>query len=259
MADSVQEREVRPTMSFKDALLQATFSQGRVLDNHIREIELGIFGDEARSLVQATLEDPRKSEFGKLVYVTNDRRVLLQNKATKGDWEEVKLAAEIATRENSLLFPRNLRQNRFIGAAVHSHPFDDMPSFEDLSSILKEDDEVMAETAVFVATPKRIMLVFRGEKTRHLSSDEIGKKLDEASRLVSQSLLDYINAGAHSIEDIAGFHTLASAEVSRTTIDACNLRLFEGPLDGSKVVLNKREPEKEKAPMMPPGGGMGDY
>lgn len=233
---SVQETEMRPSISFKDALRQATFAPGRVLKGDVKEIELGIFGNEARSLSEETAKDPARREFGKIVYVTADGRVLLQNKPTAGDEESITHSLKIAHKGSSLL-PRHLRQDRFIGTLLHSHPVDSMPSIPDLSLILLGDDELEAETAVFVTTPKRNMVVFRGDNTRHLSTEEVDRILKDSETVLKEGIAGYIQSQAPSTEELVRFHTLAEAEANKTLINTFDLKFFEGALNDSRVVL----------------------
>ncbi len=235
MIDATQEHEVRPSVTFKDALLQTTFAPGRALKNGVEEIELGIFGDEARNLMQTTSEDPQKREFGKTIFVTNDGRVLLQNKAIVGDEEGVTHTVKIEHIKNPYL-PRYLRQEKFIGALLHSHPVDSLPSVPDLSSVLLGDDELAASTAVFVVTPVKQIVVFRGESTPHWTSDKVNKFLEELGAFATTSIANYAELSP-SAEDIVKFHSLAETQMSKKLIEEYGLKVFIGGLADSKVVL----------------------
>lgn len=100
--NTTPEQELRSTQSFKEVLLECAFSEGRAIPDYVTEIDLGIFASEANELRSQTLRDPKKREFGKLVYVTNDRRLLLQNESTvgnekTGDWWTVPRSMQTAS------------------------------------------------------------------------------------------------------------------------------------------------------------------
>lgn len=233
METSTQEQEIHSPVSLKDVLLETTFSPGRILREEIDQIELGVFGDESKLLVEDMLGDSRQRERGKIVFITSDRKVLLQNQPTVGEEGEVVNFGKIEVRKDDNL-PRVLRQNKFVGAAIHTHPLDGPPSITDMLSLLESDEIPSATSALFVATPSRNILVFRGDTTPQYSHDKID--------FLEQGFQDLIDKAAQgmqgSLDDKLELHFTAQFRAVEDMVKTYGLHIFTGKLGEPIVKLS---------------------
>lgn len=159
---SPTEQELRPVPSFKEVLLKSAFLKGRAISDSVSEIDLAIFGNEGRNLVSQMNKDPKRREFGKLVYITKDQKVLLQEQSTVGNETNVTHSFKTTILSDNTALPWFMRQDRICGTVLHSHPENIPPSSEDLLDLLVGDFDYSASLAVFVSSPKRNFVIFRG-------------------------------------------------------------------------------------------------
>lgn len=164
-------------IEFKRAVAQATFASNRALSSNIDGIELGVFGQLSQELIDGTLRDAQRRENFYTVLVTPDQRVLVNREAQQGDTLVSRARINFKVADIHLFGDKRLRQNQFIGAGLHSHPYDLPPSPADLLGFMYSDLELDATTAVFVVTPERRIVMFRGERSPQLTTEEAARKV----------------------------------------------------------------------------------
>jgi hypothetical protein len=127
---------------------------------------------------------PSSYEFGKVIYVTNRYTVIVPIQAVSGyaSGQEVHLFSEIMEYPHRRGSLKEERQDRFIGALMHTHgDIDNPPSPEDMKGIFLDEEHPDAQTSVFVisrsknAAGKIVFdkyLIFRGNSTPQWSEEE---------------------------------------------------------------------------------------
>lgn len=236
MAVTPQEQELRPPLSFKEVLLQSAFTKGRTIPDSISEIDLGIFGEEGRELVSQMMKDPRRREFGKLVYVTKDKKVLLQNTPVVGDERSVFHTFKTDLLIDNPKLPWFMRQERMCGTTLHSHPEDIPPSSEDLLQLLVGDFDYSASSAVFVSSIKRNFVIFRGKNTPQFTREQVNEKIvlwEKSIKVRVSEFTDY----SMSLSEQMEVNNKARTALLRQIGQKYDLRVFVGDAHSAKVDL----------------------
>ncbi|MBI3103566.1 hypothetical protein HYZ05_01370 [Candidatus Daviesbacteria bacterium] len=230
------EKEPGAVSTFKEVLLQSAFSRGRAISDSISEIELGIFANEGRELVSLMMRDPRRREFGKLVYVTNERKVLLQDKPTAGDENSVSHSVKMNILIDNTSLPWYLRQDRMIAASLHSHPEDISPSSEDLQQLLLGDFDYSASSVVFVSSAKRNFVIFRGKNTPQFTREQVYEKIALWERSIKERVIEFT---IPYMSNSAQMETNNKARLAllRQAGKKYDLKIFVGEADSTRVSL----------------------
>lgn len=231
------EQEIRPTPSLKEVLMQSTFAPGRAIPDSLRAIELGIFADEGRELIRQTLDDPQRREFGKLVTVKSDTRKMRIYKTEVGTEGHVEHEQQIAYHPDlDPTLPRHQRIIEMWVTGMHSHPVDVSPSSGDLTSIFLGDFDPRAETAVFVVTPSRFILVFRGNNAPHLTFEEATTKRDMWEKSMQERMKQFTNPSMPPAEQVV-LNERERTQLLRQISTKYDLKIFSGDLNGGIVQL----------------------
>lgn len=237
MPDAIPtEQELRPVPSFKEVLLQSAFSKGRVISDSVSEIDLAIFGNEGRNLVSQMIMDPKRREYGKLVYVTKDRKVLLQEQPTVGNETNVTHSFKADILIDNPALPWFMRQNRILGTTVHSHPEDIPPSSEDLLNLLIGDFDYGVSLAVFVSSPKRNFVIFRGRKTPQFTREQLVQKIILWERSIEERVMKFADPFMSTSEQME-INNRARTALLRQIGQKYDLKIFTGDSDSQKVTL----------------------
>jgi len=199
-------REVTPptepleqSPKYKDLLVNATFDPNRAIDERTTSVNLGSLEETRNELLRDSKGDPQRQEHGKVCYVLPDGKVIIETKTHVGEHLavvtpiDVRLTPDqsptaIILGEHNQFIPKRERGQRFVGAVIHTHPADILPSPEDLAPLLLADAVPMAYTSVFVITPDRTIIVFRGKSTPQLTPEEVESKKGLWSRQVTERM-----------------------------------------------------------------------
>lgn len=231
-----QEQELRHPVSFKEILLQSAFTRGRAIPDSVREIDLGIFGEEGRSLVSKMVRDPRLREFGKLVCVTRGKKVLLQEQPTMGDEMSVTPVFKTDILIDNPALPWFKRQERMCGSVMHTHPEDIPPGSHDLFNLLLGDFDYSAESAVFVASVQRNFVIFRGSTTPHFTHDQADEKIALWERLMQERVNEFTDPFMPRSEQL-DINNKARTALLRQIGQKYGLKIFIGDAKSTKVSL----------------------
>lgn len=230
------EQELRPTPSFKEVLLQSAFSRGRAIPDSVSQIDLGIFGNEGRELVQRTMEDSRRREFGKRVYITKDRKVLLQDKPTIGDEKSVFDDVKIIMTIDDVKLPWFLRQDKICATGIHSHPFEVPPGSHDLEPLLWGDFDRFAAVAVFVATPGKNFVIFRSQRTPQFTREQAREKIVLWEKQMKDRVIQFTNPNMPEEEQME-VNNRARGVLLRQIAEKYKLRIFSGDAKSTRAKL----------------------
>lgn len=217
----------------RDILISTTFAPNRAINNGLKGISLGELGIEADLLLNKTAHDPLKREHAKLILSTVDRKLLIQECIVVGNSHQLEYSFSssllgMSNLNHPELLPKQLRQKKFIAAVLHTHSDVDISaSPRDLQELFFSDSEPIAETAVFIATVRQKILIFRGAKTpqwdKKKAQDMIGEwQYQLYHRKLNAKRSDY----GVSLEVAAFIREIASAY---------DLRFFSG-INGNNYV-----------------------
>ncbi len=233
---SPQEQEIRQQLTFKEVLLQSAFSKGRAISDSISEIDLGIFGKEGKELVRQMIRDPRHREFGKLIYVLNDRRVLLQDQSTIGDEDSTTHSFRTNIIIDNPALPWFMRQDRMLGTSLHSHPEDIPPSSEDLFCLLLSDFDYTASAAIFVSSLQRNFLIFRGKNAPQFTREQINEKIALWEKSIEERVTKFTGPFMLTSEQME-INNKARTALLRQIGQKYDLKIFFGDANSGKVNL----------------------
>lgn len=231
------EQEPKSTPSLEKVLLQCAFAEGRAISDDVREIDLGIFAQESNELRLETLMDPKRKEYGKLAYVTSDRRVLLQDKPTVGGEEVVYMDIQINITNKNTALPWFSKQDRMLGVGLHSHSMEYPPSSADMFFLLFGDLERFACVGVFIATPQRNILIFRGEGAPQYNFEQAKEKIVSWEKLLNERI-NKIGSLYVLLSGIVDIKREARETLLRQIAKKYNLRIFSGNANSPIVRLN---------------------
>lgn len=232
------EHEVRPPVPFRELVLDASFQKGRQIPQDVESIDLGIFAEETRELVERTVSDPRNREHGKIMYATRDRKLLLQSEAVKGETDHVVHNMVIHGFDHDILKPWYLRQDRMMAADFHSHPRDVGPSSQDLMPILVGDFNRFAATAIVVGTPKRIYAIFRGPKAPQMTDEEVRVRNKMWEGQMEARIRKFWRPGISTEEEIELNHR-ARETLLRQISGKYDLPIFVGDISATTLKCNR--------------------
>jgi len=230
------EQEPKPAPSFKEILLQSAFSPGRAIVDSVREIDLGIFGNECQELRLQTLRDPRRREFGKLVYITRDGKLLLQNRPTTGEGKIVSGEIRINLINDNTTLPWFLIQDKMVGTIIHSHPVEIPACPQDLFYLLLGDFDIFASVAESVATPKSNIVIFRGEGAPQFTREQANEKILLWEKQMTERIRRFTSPDI-SIPEQLEINNRAGWALLRQIVQKYDLKIFSGDGNSTKVLL----------------------
>lgn len=217
--------EILP-VPIKEILIEATFAPNRAIRKDVLSIDLGALGIEAERLYNKGKIDGK--EHVNPTLVTSDRRLLLAIKDTDGD-SEGGLVTLAIRRFGPLDWPKDLRQDRFVGVLIHNHT-DRLPtSTTDLRRLFLANSEIFAATATFVANTDTKTVIFRGPKTPEYSDKESKEKVKEWDLAIERIMLARIISGV-TFGSILDLNRIAQLDFIRTFSRSNDLRIFTCPL-----------------------------
>jgi len=165
------------TPSLRDTLIAATFSSRRAIDPNIKKIELGILKPEADNLRWLTMHDPLKRERGKVIYVTAKRTLGIDKTIYVGTENEVISKIFINRHAKEVRGETITLQNEFLGTIMHTHPNESPPSPTDLKRLILDEEELLAEAALYVITPSITLVAFRSNRTPEMSPEQVTREV----------------------------------------------------------------------------------
>lgn len=194
--DSPEEGERLGVVPLRDVLIQAALSPDVAIPTGIRRLDLGVFGTEAEELLERTLKDLRARERERLVYVTHDRRILIQTRDTVAPLDNpsnldftVNVSRFLDHRER-----RGERQDSFLAAIIHSHRLYGMPlSGRDLSYLFRTEYDPLVAPCVFAIISELKMLAFRTKDTPQWDNDTVEQKLAHWRALGDKRVAGFLN------------------------------------------------------------------
>lgn len=210
----------------KELLINATFAPNRALRPGVTRIDLGVIGSEAARLYEKGTVD--RNEHTLPSFVTSDKRLLLANQETIGDFNSATTTVAIRRIAN-FTGPKQQRQDRFIASLIHNHPSDLPPSTEDLRRIFLSDEETFGATAVFVANSDTKTVVFRGPNTPQYSDKESQDKVIEWDKLIEKVALNNWDPSM-SLEQIKVLEKAAQMIFFQQLAIVADLRIFNSPV-----------------------------
>lgn len=266
----LERREFEPRApSFEEMLTKVTFTPNRSIDPTIQKIDLGSCADFAQELRDKTKVDPKHQEKVRVVEIINDKfpkigeprlavGEILSAKIISSTRHELNTSTRIiqvdeAESRRNLL--KMQRQNKFIATALHTHPAESTPSSKDIFNILTDDiEDTGAHTCVFVATPEKNSLIFRGPLTPSLSKRDMPefekewerkKTALEANKALEISVLKWGKIYAKHIisqhltgkpnKEYLELNNVLEHEVANEIIKKYGLIVFSGPADSRTV------------------------
>ncbi len=204
-SDQERQENLR-TVSLKDALISTTFRPNRALDPSIGSLRLEGLQEDFAELLRVTLEDhPVHRESRKILYVTQDGKLLVEQRASLGSEEEVRTrltSLKVYSRDPST--PIIMRQNRNVGAIAHTHGDVDVPpSVGDFKMLLTGPENPYGRAAVIVITPAMVHVIFRGSQSRSLSEKEAEDMVEKWDNMVEERIRSNIHPFMTREEQIA--------------------------------------------------------
>ena len=222
--------------AFRDILVQTTFNPNRALDKSIQAIDLGMFDNEARDLIARSMIHPNQAEYMKLIYVTPKGTVLIPKEAAEGTENEVRSKSKINIMSFDLSLPKQLRQDRFNAVGIHTHPDDSDPSWDDVGRLFIGDLDPTATTCEFIVTPRRRIVVFKGENTPQLTQEQLKQKLDYWDK-VALKRGKQLAKPSMTKQDLAELYNRIFEQMNKEISDKYDLRYFEGATDDQVLKL----------------------
>jgi hypothetical protein len=230
------EEQLQPPQ-LRDLFLTATYNSTRSISPSVNTIALGEFGKEADEVIRLTESDSYHNEYLKQVLITQDRRVVVQRNATKGDPNYVESTILIYIDTNKLHMPRPLRQDKTIATQLHSHSIDTAPSALDIAGLLQDESCSHGEVAAFVSNPVRRLLVFRSPDTPMVSEEESIRLRDKWNTAAMQRA-DTFMRSARSQAELDSIASRISYALLRDIAKHYHLRVFSGFRNEKNVRLH---------------------
>ncbi|MGA2911860.1 MAG: hypothetical protein ABSE17_04505 [Candidatus Levyibacteriota bacterium] len=223
--------QISPVPLYRDLLLRATLRDpNRAIGNDVTAVDFsGPFAETADKLNLLTQSDLEKREHGTVVYVIPSGKVLIRNEITQGDETFVSIYTEVKPNVARFFLPKAHKQDRFVGALIHSHPFDAPPSPLDLSNLLSSNKNALAHTSAFIVTPVRKILVFRGAQTPQFSQKEVEAKMNLWKKQIDERVAR-LRTPAMSDLEVLDMEARAQQTMVRQIIKKYGLRYFVCPV-----------------------------
>lgn len=221
----------------RDVILNATFAPNRAINSSVTKINLGAIGDSMQELRRITASDPLKRETGRLIYVTPDRRVLLQNGFFQGEPEKTNFRIDSDPLNPPPYYSRPPGERKYLGSAMHTHgAYEVPPSGQDLGGLLLGNNERFAETAAIVLTPATNTIIFRGPATPNLTDLESNAKVALWFRNFTERM-DMFLTPYLTREETINMNARAITALIKQIAQKYDLKIFKGFANSSVVDL----------------------
>lgn len=253
IGDPSQGLEQQPkSITLRDALVNATFANNRAMHPDVKSLQLGTLGREADELMELTLQHPQKVEYGKLIYATPQHTLLVPTVPVEGTFRqgngtggEVAFKMSISTFPNRRTWAKEQRQDRFVVTAMHTHSdLDFPPSPQDMLNLFLADDNIKAQTAVFVITKSQKTdgsltsnkyILFRGEHTPQWTDAQANEKVQQWLKMLTERVRAHLSPYM-SREEQSAINARAQGALMRHLVRAYDLRLFTA-INGSEYAV----------------------
>lgn len=226
--------------SLKESLIEATFDPNRAISDSVRSIDVFDFRQDINSLLRLSQQDPLHRETGKVVYVTSDKRVLVQNDFIQGTETSVVPMLTMKVNVAQRMGPKVIRQDRYLGTVLHTHGVSNTPpSPADLKPPFHDDFKLEAASAAFIITPERNYAIYRGERTPMLPDNESTRLVEKWNRALENRVeqhIDYLMTPTQ----VTDIHNRANAALLRDIVKRYDLRMFTGPQIGNILTRSLR-------------------
>lgn len=236
------------SMTLRNALVDATFTRNRALPGNVKSLQLGDLAPEANDLMNLTLGHPRRVEYGKVLYVTPERKLLVPTQAVEGiEGGKVMLTVKVTPFPGRRGYPREQQQDRFIASLMHTHEeLDFPPSPIDMRGLFLKNDHIIAQTAVFVITKSQKpdgsltsnkYIIFRGEQTPQWSEEEANDKVRIWEQMLVERVKAHIDNKVLSRGEQLAVNARAQGAFMRQLVKKYDLRLFTAVNGSDSAVL----------------------
>lgn len=225
----LERREaLQPVISFQQAIRDASFRPGRVYEGP-DVIDLGPNQPQIEELIDYTNSHPYRHEAGRVYYVERDGKVMTGLRFFTGSVFKIGFKFNLGENGDFAYYPyapKLVRQQRLIGSLVHTHSGDSVYTLPmDLELILLSDDVSKAAASIFLITPRRQILTFRGRKTPQLSMQYLDSQKKVGNLQVG--VPDVMDTIAISDQDIQRLDS-DDKDIFRKFVKAFDLQVFEG-------------------------------
>lgn len=236
MSQTHESREQMGHADFKQTLIDAVFSPTTSIRNGIISLDLGALGIESEAILDRSLESTEKLERGKVVYVTQEKKVIFPVEDTVGIQtdmgQELRLNPRIMINPNA---PLHERQDKYIGASMHCHPIDLPPSPTDLLSLFSPGHFPERMPAIFITTQSTKYVVFRGENTPNWDTNQ---RQEKDNLWISQYVerLRNVLPGNASIEKALEINRRATTTLINQIAQKYDLRIYKCPTSQNTAI-----------------------
>lgn len=175
------------THLLRDLVIGVTLDDpNRALRAGVTSIDLGVLGNRVNEIFIKTLLE--RKDFEAPVLVTSDRRLLLSENRSV----DPNSPPDLDIKSSDPELPKTERQSKFLVANIHVHSRNIPAELADIVPLLASDREShYAVTAVIVGTPNYKFVIFRGETTPQLNSQEYSDKLKLWYEVVQERIKRY--------------------------------------------------------------------
>jgi hypothetical protein len=221
-----RRENILDTITLKDAIINTTFKPGRVYEGP-DIIDLATLQQDAEELIDFTLTHPSKHEAARVVYIKPDNKVITNKNVIEGEHGHVLIGMRFFTP--AIYTPiRRFSQDKFIGSVMHSHPVDQVFSPEDLSHLLAKDTTSDAGTSALLVTPKRKLLVFRGENTPKLDEKDLRLNIESMNQTLNYAYSSELINKIFMFQNPDNFQAEIARRFFRSLVSGYDLQVFEG-------------------------------
>lgn len=224
-----------PHPLLRDILAEVTFAPGRTISSSIDGLDLGVFHEEARVLANECFTDPDEGNFGKFVFVTGAKKVLLPRGTYRGNRQEIQIGGLVSMIPKKIAEEQKSNYYHYLGMIIHTSWNTDRPiSIVCLRMLLNEDTFMGALPAIFIVGKTQNMLIFRGQDTPQWTDREAEKKGSLWIWQLQERLRNFIKP-AMSLEESEEIVTRAQKALLRQICAKYDLAYFAGPTDNTIV------------------------
>lgn len=220
----------------RDILLETTFKPGRAISAGVDRIDLGVFSEEARALANECFLEPDNSNFGKLIYVTGSKKVLVP-KVTFGavNRRPLGMMGTVSAVPKELAEKEALDE-RYLAMVIHtSSNHDTTFSATGVALLIEPDSLAFGTSCLFIAGKTQNMLIFRGQNTPQLFKEDIEKKAKLWMWSLSERVGQFVKPGMSEEEAYAVLYAAQNA-LLKQVCQKYDLPFFVGPSDSNEVV-----------------------
>jgi hypothetical protein len=222
------KEKIEQTPLLRDLLAEYTFKPGRAISPEIKSIDLGVFHEEAMQLANNCFLDSENKNFGKMVFVTGQKKVLVPINFFKSDssgnlsMQAISsfLEKEIAGKEKlNILYPV---------MPLHSFGNTDWSfSPTDLMLLLLKDSHPAASVASLIAGKTKNKLFLRSQSTPQIDLEEVEKKANLWERQLEERAMIFTNPEM-SEEEILNVVNKAEESLMKQICVKYDIQFFSG-------------------------------